>query len=65
MLDPKSHLLRPLEPTDHVVSEVVLESFWADYIFAVAFVRNGQQCSRTPALIRDTLGTEKWDCGQL
>jgi len=56
MFDPKSYLLRPLEPTDYVVSDVVLENFWADDIFTAAFVRNGQQCSGTPALIRDALG---------
>lgn len=56
-LDAQSYLLRPVEPANHIVSDVVLENPCADDIFAVGIVRKRQKSSRSPALICDTFGT--------
>ena len=58
-LDAQSYPLRPVEPANHMVSDVVFEDLRADDIFAVTVMRKRQKCSGTPALIRGTFGTEK------
>ena len=40
MLDAESYLLRPFEPADYIIPDVVLENLCADDIFTVAVVRN-------------------------
>jgi len=57
--DAESCLLRPFEPANQVVSDVVLKYPTADGILAVAVMRNSQKGSVTPALICETFSTER------
>jgi hypothetical protein len=58
-LDAQSYPLRPVEPANHMVSDVVFEYLRADDIFAVTVMRKRQKCSGTSALIRGTFGAAK------
>ena len=58
-LNAESYLLRPLEPADHIISDVVHEHLCADGIFVLAILRNGEKCSVALARICDPFTTER------
>ena len=55
--DAKFLVLCPGKPNNHIISDVVLERFRADDVFATAPVGERQKCSTTLALTRDTFGS--------
>ena len=57
--DAESYRLRPFEPVIHVVSDIFLKYPCEDSFFAVAIMRKSQKGSGTPALICETLSTER------
>ena len=58
-LDAESYVLRPFEPANHIVSDVVLKCPSEDGILAMAAMRKTQEGSLTPALTCETFSTER------
>ena len=56
MLDAQVVFLCPGKPADYMISDVALERFCADDVFAVAPVGERQKCPAIPEFIRDTVG---------
>ena len=53
-LDAQSVLLCPAKPADYMISGVILETFCADDVFAVAPVGKKQKCTAIPEPVRGT-----------
>ena len=52
-LDGQPYVLRPVEPANHIIPDVLLEHLYVNGIFMVAPSRKGQKCPATPARIGD------------